>query len=70
MALNKTAKVGTKGLFGTQNPNAVPFVYPEKIGDIYVRTDTIQLFFSVCLVPTGASSTSSAIWGTCGTAGA
>jgi hypothetical protein len=67
---NKPAKTASRGFFGTTNPNAVPFVYPDKIGDVYVRTDTIQLFFSVCLTPTGVSSTSSAIWGTCGTAGA
>ena len=70
MAINKAGKLAPKIFSGTPNPNAVPFVYPEKVGDLYVRTGTLQLYFAVTTTPTGVSSTSSACWGTCGTAGA
>ena len=68
--IQKTSKFGVRGFFGTQNPNAVPFQYPEKIGDVYVRTDTTQLFFCVSVTVNASNSTTSQMWGTCGTAGA
>lgn len=58
MAIKKSQKAP---LSGTVNPNTAPGIIAEEVGQLYVRTDTKQLFF--------AMSAQAADWGTCGTAG-
>lgn len=47
-------------LSGELNPNDAGYV-AQQVGQLYVRTDTEQLFF--------AMSAQESKWGTCGTAG-
>jgi hypothetical protein len=60
MAIKNASKESPHIFSGANNPNTLK-INPKKIGDIFVRTDTKQLFFAY-----GLTSTS---WGTCGTAG-
>lgn len=58
MAIKQSQKAPLRG---TVNPNTAPGVIAQQVGQIYVRTDTKQLFFAL--------SAQTADWGTCGTAG-
>lgn len=60
MAIKKSSKEGPVIFTGTNTPNHLNIV-PTKIGDIFIRTDTKQMFF--------AYGVNIDEWGTCGTAG-
>lgn len=60
MALKNASKESPHIFSGTDNPNTLN-ICPSKVGDIFVRTDTKQLFFAYGLTTDS--------WGTCGTAG-
>ena len=54
-------KTQPKIFTGVVDPNTVGTFIPTKIGDIYVDTTAIQLYFAFGMAGTQ--------WGTCGTAG-
>ena len=60
MAQNKPSKRSPEIFTGAADPNTAK-VNPSKIGDIYVDTSNLQLYFAFGLLGTQ--------WGTCGTAG-
>jgi hypothetical protein len=60
MAINKAAKNSPTITVGKNSPILLK-ITPEKVGDLFVDTTNLQLFFAVGLAYTS--------WGTCGTAG-
>jgi hypothetical protein len=60
MAINKESKRSPQVFIGASSPNTLK-IMPSKIGDLFVDTTNLQLYFSFGMAGTQ--------WGTCGTAG-
>lgn len=60
MAIKKTTKESPRIFIGTSEPNAAG-IKPDKVGDLYVNTGLMTLYF-------GKALTGSYPWGTAGTA--
>jgi len=60
MAIKKASKESPKIFSGASNPNTLGIV-PTKVGDIFVNTDLMTLYFCKSLTDTYK-------WGTAGTA--
>jgi hypothetical protein len=58
MAQNKASKESPRIFTGTDDPNDLKIV-ATKVGDLFVDTTALQLYFACSLTN----------WGTCGTAG-
>lgn len=61
MAIKNASKESPEIFLGKKNPNVLK-VSPGKVGDLFVDTTALQLYFACGLTTTS--------WGTCGTAGA